>query len=34
VQDNNQKFWFLILLMLVITLALVASLYDVSPILH
>jgi hypothetical protein len=31
---DNQKFWLLILFMLVITLALVASLYDLSPILH
>jgi hypothetical protein len=31
---DSHKFWLLILLMLVVTLALVASLYDVSPILH
>jgi hypothetical protein len=31
---DNQKFWLLILFMLVITLALVGSLYDLSPILH
>lgn len=29
---DHQRFWLLILLMLVITLALVASLYDISPI--
>jgi hypothetical protein len=31
---DSHKFWLLILLMLMVTLALVASLYDVSPILH
>jgi hypothetical protein len=29
---DNQKFWFLILLMLSVALALVASMCDVSPI--
>jgi len=32
--QDHQKFWLLILFMLLITLALVASLYDISPILH
>jgi len=31
---DNQKFWFLILLMLAVALALVASMFDVSPILR
>jgi hypothetical protein len=31
---DSQKFWFLIALMLAIALALVASMFDVSPILH